>query len=349
MHPRFVLTSVILFLAFLASVVGVLLSVNSFITALFAALIAGTLIVAVLLWYQGTEGLSGVYANQAASLSLKHGTGSGDATMALMCQEAHGSLLHTVGLLCVKLENQLTEAHARYDEVARTLHDSHESAPPFNQQLIQIENLRHTVDDLLQSQAELHAHELRAGEVARASSQHVDSTYQAVQDSQVAMEELSSHSEQITQVFADLTNQSERIGMIVTSMQGIARQTNLLALNAAIEAASAGRNGDGFAVVADEVRNLAERANLSSVEIGKIAQGLRQTALGAGKHVTQAAYSAKHGLDQTRTAIAAMDAVFEGAKKRIEIIKAAQQHMKHQQVDCETFSQDLGKLENQLP
>ena len=317
-------------------------------TALFAALILGTLIVAALLWYQGNEGLTGVDATRDVSSLTKRGGGAGNDTIARMCQEAPDSLLHTVGLLCVKLENQLTEAHARYDGLARTLHNSHESAQPFNQQLIQVENLRHTVDDLLQSQAELNAHELRAGEVARASSQHVNSTYQAIQDSQLAMEELSIHSEQITQVFADLTNQSERIEIIVTSMQGIARQTNLLALNAAIEAASAGRNGDGFAVVADEVRNLAERANLSSVEIGKIAQGLRQTALGAGKHVTLAANSARRGLDRTRAAIAAMDAVFEGAKKRIEIIKAAQQHMKNQQVDCETFSQNLGKLVSQL-
>ena len=66
---------------------------------------------------------------------------------------------------------------------------------------------------------------------------------------------------------SDIRMAADKIGEIVSVIDGIAYQTNLLALNASVEAARAGDAGKGFAVVASEVRALAQRSGEASRDI----------------------------------------------------------------------------------
>jgi methyl-accepting chemotaxis protein len=120
------------------------------------------------------------------------------------------------------------------------------------------------------------------GETAARASQGAD----AAQVAREAMSQVEESSRVLERRVEALTEASQRINAILSSIEAIASQTNLLALNATIEAARAGDAGRGFAVVAGEVKalagqtakateDIAGRINTLDSEVKEILDGVR--------------------------------------------------------------------------
>jgi methyl-accepting chemotaxis protein len=145
-----------------------------------------------------------------------------------------------------------------------------------------------------------------------------------------------------------------KIGVI----EEIARQTNLLALNAAIEAARAGDAGRGFAVVASEVRKLAERSQMASAEIGKVATGSVTVAEKAGslisgvldtihktadlvREISASSKEQDAGADQINKAILQLDSVIQQNASTSEELSTVTEQMSAQAEEIAATAEEL--------
>jgi methyl-accepting chemotaxis protein len=118
-------------------------------------------------------------------------------------------------------------------------------------------------------------------EQATVRSQEVDDAFQravqvsqtgqkAVQETITSMNLIKDRVEGIAENVLALSEQTQKIGEIISTVSDLASQSNMLALNASIEASRAGEAGKGFSVVAQEMRTLAEQSKDATVQVKNI-------------------------------------------------------------------------------
>jgi len=158
----------------------------------------------------------------------------------------------------------------------------------------------------------------------------------------------------VADTMRDIETSSQKIGDIISVIDGIAFQTNILALNAAVEAARAGEQGRGFAVVAGEVRNLASRSAQAAKEIkvlieesvSRVHEGSAQAEVAAKtlseivRSVTQvndimgeiasASDEQRRGIEQVALAVSQMDQVTQQNAALVEEGAAATEELTSQ-------------------
>lgn len=126
---------------------------------------------------------------------------------------------------------------------------------------------------------------------------------------------------QANQSILILAEQAQKIGDIVSVINGISAQTNLLALNAAIEAARAGEHGRGFAVVAEEVRKLADNSSQSSRQIMELISEVQVMVDSTVENIGQGMNEVNLGksvIEKAGRAITSLDEVINATRVKVE-------------------------------
>lgn len=168
-------------------------------------------------------------------------------------------------------------------------------------------------------------------EVTKETVQTSEIGRKSVEQSVLLMGRIQNQVESISQSLVRLSEQSQAIGEIISSVNDLAEQSNLLAVNAAIEAAKAGEQGKGFTVVAQEVKVLAEQSKEATAQVRMILNDILKAISSAVLTTEQGAAAVTAGVTQSREAGETIQQMADGignaAQMAVQITVASQQQL----------------------
>ncbi|MDI9223910.1 methyl-accepting chemotaxis protein [Pantoea sp. EA-12] len=133
---------------------------------------------------------------------------------------------------------------------------------------------------------------------------------------------------------AKISEESQRVKVILELIDGIAFQTNILSLNASVEAARAGNQGRGFAVVASEVRNLAMRSENAAREIRQL--------------IDASSASTQHGAVQVEHAAQTMRSIHSSINGLSQLVTELSEMSEQQNLSIEQIQQSINSIDHSV-
>ncbi|MCB8876194.1 methyl-accepting chemotaxis protein [Acidisoma silvae] len=218
-----------------------------------------------------------------------------------------------------------------------------EQAASVEQQLAALQETAATADEITHSGARISA---RAQEVIQVAQQAVQTSangLNAVGEAVRAMDAIREQGEVVATNIVALSEKTQAIGEIISTVNDVSERAHLLALNAAIEAAAAGENGRSFAVVASELKVLADQAKEATLQVrsllGEIQRGINGSVMMTEEAVKRVAIGRERS-DVTERSIEAITASVQESVQTFQQIVAS---TNQQQIGIE---QVMGALQN---
>lgn len=206
-----------------------------------------------------------------------------------------------------QLARQSREATENLNASAAEIRAStQEQAASVEEQLAAVQETAATVDEITHSGAQIGK---RAQEViasAQATAQTSAAGLVAVDETARAMDAIRDQAQMVAENIISLSEKTQAIEQITSTVNDISERSHLLALNAAIEAAGAGESGQRFAVVAAEMKMLADQAKQATAHarsiLGDIQRGINSSVMLTEEAVKRVA-AGKERTDTTQRTI----------------------------------------------
>lgn len=135
----------------------------------------------------------------------------------------------------------------------------------------------------------------------------------------------------IAESMVRLSEQTQAIGVIITTVDDLAQQSNLLAVNASIEAAKAGDQGKGFAVVAQEVKSLASQSKQATNQVRAILNDIQKATSASVMATEQGAKAVEEGVKKSEQAgqsiLMLLSSISDASNAAAQIAVSSQQQL----------------------
>ncbi|GJD95503.1 methyl-accepting chemotaxis protein [Methylobacterium iners] len=208
-----------------------------------------------------------------------------------------------------------------------------QQAASVEEQFAAVQETAATVDEITHSGAQIGARAAEVIATAQNTAQTSRSGLRATTDSAKAMDAIREQAEAVAGNIVSLSEKTQTIGEIITTVNDISERTHLLALNAAIEAAAAGESGRSFAVVASEMKLLADQAKGATAQVRTILSEIQ-------RGINTSVMLTEEAVKRTTVGKARIDT----AQRTIEETSARAEESVHtfQQIVASTNQQQLG-------